>query len=85
MEFWNDDGNGKKRYYGMIEEIWELEYSGEYKMAMFHVRWAKCVEIGDRYFATMCIPEAQPAGKITTQNEPWVFTKDVAHCFFVTD
>jgi hypothetical protein len=40
----------------------------------------------DRYFTTMCIPEAQPVGaKITTQNEPWVFALDVAQCFFITD
>ena len=29
-------GNVKTRYYGRIEEIWELNYSGE-KMAMFRV------------------------------------------------
>ena len=30
-------GNVKKRYYGRIEDIWELDYYGE-KVSMFHVR-----------------------------------------------
>jgi len=30
-------GKEKLRYYGRIEEIWELDYSGE-KVPMFHVR-----------------------------------------------
>ena len=33
-------GNVKLRYYGRIEEIWELNYSGE-KVPMFRVRWAR--------------------------------------------
>src|SRR3954462_15564214 len=33
-------GNVKKRYYGRIEETWELSYAGE-KVSMFRVRWAK--------------------------------------------
>src|SRR5664279_3346909 len=51
-------GDVKTRYYGRIEEIWELNYSGE-KVPMFHVRWAKNVIPEDRYFTTMCIPEAK--------------------------
>ena len=38
MEFYT--GNDKDRYYGRIEEIWELSYTGE-KVPMFRVRWAK--------------------------------------------
>ena len=53
---------------------------------MFRVRWAKSVKNEDHYFTTMCIPEAEPIGsRITPQNEPWVFAKDVAQCFFITD
>ena len=33
-------GDKKLRYYGRIEEIWELNYSGE-KVPMFRVRWAR--------------------------------------------
>jgi hypothetical protein len=35
-------GKVKLRYYRRIEEIWELDYSGE-KVSMFFVRWAKIV------------------------------------------
>ena len=53
---------------------------------MFGVRWLKSVKNEDRYFTTMCIPEAEPIGsRITPQNEPWVFAKYVAQCFFITD
>ena len=51
-------GNDKDRYYGRIEEIWELSYAGE-KVPMFRVRWAKSVLKEDQYFTTMVIPESQ--------------------------
>ena len=51
-------GDDKKRYYGRIEDIWELDYYGE-KVSMFRVRWAKNVEKEGR-FTTMVIPEANP-------------------------
>ena len=40
-------GNVKKRYYGRIEDMWELDYAGE-KVPMFHVRWAKVVTKEDK-------------------------------------
>ena len=51
-------GNDKDRYYGRIEEIWELSYAGE-KVPMFCVRWAKSIIKEDRYFTTMVVPEAK--------------------------
>ena len=36
-------GDVKERYYGRIEEIWELDYVTA-KVPMFRVRWAKSVE-----------------------------------------
>jgi len=80
-------GDKNERYYGRIEEIWELDYSGE-KMAMFRVRWAKSVEKEDRNFTTMVIPEPRSqtaAANVTAQYEPWVLAKHVAQCFFITD
>ena len=80
-------GDVKERYYGRIEEIWELDYCGE-KVPMFRVRWAKSVIKEDRYFTTMCIPEAKSktaSANVTAQNEPWVLAKHVAQCFFITD
>ena len=67
-------GNDKDRYYGRIEEIWELSYAGE-KVPMFRVRWAKNVIKEDRYFTTMVIPEAKSktvGANVTPKNEPWV-------------
>ena len=80
-------GDVKDRYYGRIEEIWELNYSRE-KVPMFRVRWAKSVIKEDRGFTTMCIPEAKSlaaSANVTAQNEPWVLAKHVAQCFFITD
>ncbi len=34
-------GNVIERYYGRVEEIWELNYSGLHSATMFRVRWAK--------------------------------------------
>ncbi|KAK1612707.1 hypothetical protein QYE76_036380 [Lolium multiflorum] len=51
-------GDVKQRYYGKIEEIWELSYAGE-NVPMFRVRWAKNVIKEDRHFTTMVIPEAK--------------------------
>jgi hypothetical protein len=81
-------GDVKERYYGRIDEIWELGYFGEYKVAMFRVRWAKSVIKEDRYFTTMYIPEAKSksaSANVTTKNEPWVLAKHVAQCFFITN
>ena len=82
-------GDVKERYYGRIEEIWELDYSGE-KVPMFRVRWAKSVRKEDRYFTTMCIPEAKSTKSVASANviaktEPWVLASKVDQCFFITD
>jgi hypothetical protein len=79
-------GEEKKRYYGKIEEIWELDYISE-KLSMFHVRWATNITKEDEYFTTMCMPEDNKS-KIknpTVQNEPWVPARHVEQCFFITD
>ena len=80
-------GDVKQRYYGRIEEIWELSYAGE-KVPMFRVRWAKNVVKEDRYFTTMVIPEAKSktaGANVTAKNEPWVLASQVDQCFFITD
>ena len=79
-------GDVKERYYGRIEEIWELDYSGEYKVPMFRVRWAKSVDRENRYFTTMIIPDAKSnSANVTAKNEPWVMAHHVTQCFFITD
>ncbi|KAK1603656.1 hypothetical protein QYE76_027329 [Lolium multiflorum] len=84
MDSWT--GDVKTRYYGRIEEIWELSYAGE-KVPMFRIRWAKNVTKEDRYFTTMFLPEANKSKSMnaTAQNEPWVLAEHVHQCFFITD
>ncbi|KAK1664339.1 hypothetical protein QYE76_052498 [Lolium multiflorum] len=84
MDSWT--GDVKTRYYGRIEEIWELSYAGE-KVSMFRIRWAKSVTKEDRYFTTMFLPEANKSKSTnaTAQNEPWVLAEHVHQCFFITD
>ncbi|KAK1607897.1 hypothetical protein QYE76_031570 [Lolium multiflorum] len=84
MDSWT--GDVKTRYYGRIEEIWELSYAGE-KVPMFRIRWAKSVTKEDRYFTTMFLPEANKSKSTnaTAQNEPWVLAEHVHQCFFITD
>ena len=53
------DNGATKRFYGRVEEIWELDYSGLHNTTMFHVRWAKNVERESRIFTTMTIPRRQ--------------------------
>ena len=63
--------NDKDRYYGRIEEIWELSNAGE-NVPMFRVRWAKSVIKEYRYFTTMVIPEAKSktaGANVTAKNE----------------
>jgi hypothetical protein len=79
-------GEEKKRYYGKIKEIWELDYIGE-KLPMFRVRWATNITEEDKYFTTMCMLEAKKSNtkNPTAQNEPWVLARHVEQCFFITD
>ena len=62
-EFYTDD-NVKERFYGRIEEIWEIDYYGE-KVPMFRVRCAKNMEKGGQYFTTMVIPDAKSTKNAT--------------------
>ena len=42
--------NESKRYYGRIEEIWELEYGESYTMLLFRVKWVKSVQKEEMWF-----------------------------------
>ena len=55
------DNGAAKRFYGRVEEIWELDYSGLHNATMFHVRWAKNVERENRSCTTLSIPDAKSA------------------------
>jgi hypothetical protein len=57
LSYADDEATVKERFFVRIEEIWELDYTGE-KVPMFRVRWAKRVQKEGRYFTTMVIPDA---------------------------
>jgi hypothetical protein len=57
LSYANDEATVKERFFRRIEEIWELNYTGE-KVPTFCVRWAKSVQKEGRYFTTMIIPDA---------------------------
>jgi hypothetical protein len=67
---------------GQIEEIWELDYVG-LKVALFRCRW---VTNGNRAVSK------EKYGYVSVdlrvfgyKNEPFVFTNDVEHVFYVPD
>ena len=84
MSFADDETTVMERFYGRIEEIWELDYYGEI-VPMFRVRWAKNVEKEGRYFTTMVILDAKSTKNASAKNEPWVLASQVDQCFFITD
>jgi hypothetical protein len=77
-------GDVPERYYGRIEEIWELNYVTE-KVPMFRVRWAKSVLKEGRYFTTMVIPKNTTSANAPASNEPWVMASKVDQCWYITD
>ncbi|KAK1686888.1 hypothetical protein QYE76_047736 [Lolium multiflorum] len=83
LSYTDDKTDVKERFYGRIEEIWELDYVGV-TIPMFRVRWAKSVEKDGLYFTTMVIPDAKSKTP-SAKNEPWVLASQVEQCFFITD
>jgi hypothetical protein len=76
LSYADEESTVNERFFGRIEEIWELNYCGE-KMPMFRVRWAKNVEKEGRYFTTMVIPKAKSSANVQAKNEPWVLASQV--------
>jgi hypothetical protein len=84
----NDANDTTERFYGRVEEIWELDYARMHDAMMFCVRWAKNVVRENKYFTNMSIPDAKSATvniNIIAKTEPWVHAKHVTQCFFITD
>ena len=77
------DSNGCKNfYYGIIEEIWELEY-GALNIPLFLCQWVKLTGGGvrkDQYGMTIV-----DLTKIGFKDEPFVLAKDVHQVFYVKD
>ena len=76
----NDEN--KDSYFGVIEEIWELEY-GPLMIFLFQCQWVNRAGGGimiDRYGMTIV-----DFKKIGYKDEPFVLAKDVAQVFYVKD
>ena len=77
-----DTSGRKNSYYGVIEEIWELEY-GPLKIPLFKCQWVKLTAGGvtiDEYGMTLV-----DLNKIGFLDEPFVLAKDVTQVFYVKD
>jgi len=76
-----NDGN-KDSYFGVIEEIWELE-CGPLMILLFRCQWVNRAGGGitiNRYVMTIV-----DLKKIGYKDEPFVLAKDVAQLFYVKD
>jgi hypothetical protein len=75
--------DGKKdSYYGVTEEIWELDY-GPLKISLFHCQWvnqARGAVMIHRYGMTIV-----DFKKIGYKDEPFVLAKNVTQVFYVRD
>jgi hypothetical protein len=77
-----NDGN-KDSYFGVIEEIWELDYGPHLKIPLFRCEWVNRAGGGvatDRYGMTIV-----DFKKIGYKDEPFVLAKDVTQVFYVKD
>jgi hypothetical protein len=77
-----DSNNNKNSYYGVIEEIWELEY-WTLNIPLFLCQWVKLTRGGirkDQYGMTIV-----DLTKISFNDEPFVLAKNVHQVFYVKD
>jgi hypothetical protein len=72
------------RYYGYIEEIWELDYGPKFKVSLFRCKWVKMtgggVKLDEQY--EMTTVDLNNLGYL---DEPFILAKDVAQVFYVKD
>lgn len=77
----NDEGQ-KITYYGIIEEIWEMDY-GPLKVPLFRCQWVKnnkgAVDIDEFGMTSVDL------NKIGFEDDPFVLAKDVTQVFYVPD
>jgi hypothetical protein len=75
------DKDGQKAdYFGIIEEIWELDYgSEELNVALFRCRWIKQYEFND---IGLRVVDLQNIGY---HDDPWVLASRVTQVFYMTD
>jgi hypothetical protein len=77
-----DNNNNKNSYYGVIEEIWDLEY-GPLNIPLFLFQWVKIIGGGirkEQYRMTIV-----DLTKIGFKDEPFVLAKNVHQVSYVKD
>ena len=76
------DSNGKKEtFYGYIEEIWELDYSPNFKVPLFRCQWVKLIGVTKDQYG-MAIVDFNNIGY---RDEPFILAHDVAQVFYIED
>ena len=78
------NNNGKKgTYYGLIEDIWELDYGPSFKVPLFRCKWVNLkggVKVDPQYGMTTV-----DLNNLGYDTEPFVLANDVAQVFYVKD
>jgi hypothetical protein len=74
------DGLGRKvQYFGIIEDIWEIEYGKGITVALFRCHWMKQHEINE---IGLTVVDLENVGY---KDDPWVLASRVAQVFYTLD
>jgi hypothetical protein len=75
-----EDERGRKvPFFGIIEDIWELDYGRDLKVALFRCCWIKQHQINEIGLTVM---DLQNVGY---QDDPWVLASRVAQVLYIPD
>ncbi|XP_071736185.1 uncharacterized protein [Rutidosis leptorrhynchoides] len=72
----------KKSYYGVIQEIWELDYGDSYTIPLFKCKWVandRGVQVDEDGFTTVNLSTNE------YKEEPFILAKLVTQVFFIED
>ena len=73
----------KDTYYGLIEDIWELDYGPSFKVPLLRCKWVNLkgrVKVDPQYGMTTV-----DLNNLGYREEPFVLANDVAQVFYVKD
>ena len=73
------NGLGRKIYFGIIEEIWELDYGRDITVALFRCRWIKQHQLNKIGLRVLDLEN------LGYQDDPWVLASCVAQVFYMPD
>jgi hypothetical protein len=75
-----EDERGRKvPFFGIIEDIWELDYGRDQKVALFRCRWIKQHQINE---IGLTVVDLQNVGY---KDDPWVLASRVAQVLYILD